>query len=336
MTLPNQTDPAGATVVGLQPWYPPPLSWWPWWNRPVRGERLAAVRIGLSALLLFDVLTTYLPNVATFYGKGSLGEWPIYREMWTATRWDWSLLYGVEEPSYLYAAMIVWIIALIGLLVGCFTRVCSVIAFVLSTSFANLNSDIDNAGDTVRGIILLYLALSPCAAVWSVDAWRRRRTGPIFIPPWPLQLLLLQLIVIYWSNGMHKVVGRNWQVGDSLYYVLGDATITRWSKAQFSLPYRLTRLMTWTVLAWEVSFPFLLLADVLLTRWARLLGKGSWQTFWSWRPLRLVALGFGVPFHLGIWISMELGLFGGYMLCLYLPLVPWERWVDRRLERFKG
>ena len=346
MTLLNQTDPAG-TTVGLQPWFPPPLSWWSWWTKPVRAERLAALRIGLSALLLFDVLTTYLRNVTTFYGRGSLGQWPLYRDMWMATRWDWSLFYGVEEPSYLYAGMIVWIVALVGLLLGCYTRVCAVVAFVLSTSFANLNSDIDNAGDTVRGIILFYLAIAPCAATWSVDAWRRRRTGPVFVYPWPLRLLLLQLIVIYWANGMHKIVGRDWQVGDSLYYVLADATLSRWSKAQFNLPYWLTRLMTWTVLAWEVGFPFLLGADALLTRWAQTSfylprwgplvepanapeGKVSWQMFWSWRPLRIITLGLGVLFHLGIWISMELGFFAGYMLCLYLPLLPWETWVDQR------
>ena len=30
--------------------------------------------------------------------------------------------------------------------------------------------------------------------------------------------------------------------------------------------------------------------------------------------------------HVGIWLSMELGSFAPCMLCLYLPLVPWERW----------
>jgi hypothetical protein len=294
-------------TVGIQPWYPPPLSWWKWWTKPVRAERLAALRIGLAAVLLIDVLTTYLPNVTTFFGRGSLGEPPLYNDLWTALKWNWSIFWGVQDPKYLYAGMIVWIIALVGLLTGTFTRVSAVTAFVLSTSFANLNDNIDNAGDTVRGIILFYLAISPCGAAWSFDAWRRKRVGPTFIYPWPLRLLFLQMIVIYWANGLHKIVGEDWLLGNSLYYVFGDATLSRWSKAQFTIPYWLTRILTWVSLTWEVTFPALMV----------------------WRPIRIVALCFGVLFHLGIWITMELGFFPPYMLCLYLPLLPWEKWADR-------
>ncbi len=232
-------------TVGLQPWYPWPLSRWRWWTKPVRAERLATYAArGLSAWLLFDVLTTYLPNLTTFFGANSLGEPPIYNWMWTEKRWAWSVFYGVQDPTYLYAGMIVWIIAIVGLLTGCFTRVSAVVTFVLSTSFANLNYNVDNAGDTVRGIILFYLAISRCDAAWSVDAWRARRPGPTFIYPWPLRLLFLQMIVIYWANGMHKLVGRDWLLGNSLYYVLGDATLTRWSAAQFPAAlYLLTRVI---------------------------------------------------------------------------------------------
>jgi hypothetical protein len=37
---------------------------------------------------------------------------------------------------------------------------------------------------------------------------------------------------------------------------------------------------------------------------------------------------FGALFHIGIWLTMELGFFGPYMLCLYLPLLPWEKLAD--------
>ena len=47
------------------------------------------------------------------------------------------------------------------------------------------------------------------------------------------------------------------------------------------------------------------------------------------RGVRVVIPLFGVAFHLGIFLSLELGGFGPYMICLYLPLVPWERWVGR-------
>jgi hypothetical protein len=68
------------------------------------------------------------------------------------------------------------------------------------------------------------------------------------------------------------------------------------------------RLLTWLVLAWELGFPLL----VLMPR------------------TRTAALLLGVAFHVGTGLALQLGPFPLYMLCLYLPLAPWERWADVR------
>jgi hypothetical protein len=74
-----------------------------------------------------------------------------------------------------------------------------------------LNTWIDNAGDLIRAIGWFYLMLAPSGAAWSLDSlwqrWRRRRTGPVFIHPWPLRLLVLQMMVMYGCNGLYKVPG---------------------------------------------------------------------------------------------------------------------------------
>jgi uncharacterized membrane protein YphA (DoxX/SURF4 family) len=324
-------------LVGVQPWYPWPVSRWKWLTRPVRAERLAALRIALAALLLFDVLSSYLPNAANFYGEHSLGEPPLYKNLWNdeKARWNWSLLYGVQDHTYHYAGMIVWVVAISGLLVGFFTRPCSVAVWALSITFANLNDNVDNAGDIVRGIFLFYLMISPCGATWSVDAWLKKRSGPVYISPWPLRLILLQMVIIYWANGLHKVIGEDWQTGNSLYYVMGDATLSRWSKAQFSIPYPITRLLSWSVLVWEVTLPALLIGGVIVAKVMRHFGAGmERERWWRWPyyaglTLPAIVLAFGVMFHLGIWVTMELGLFAPYMLCFYVPLLPWERLADR-------
>jgi uncharacterized membrane protein YphA (DoxX/SURF4 family) len=299
-------------VVGLAPWLPWPLHRWPRWTEPVRAERLAALRIGLAAVLLADVLTTYLPQIDTFFGRDSLGSPEIFAWRFHEPRWYWSVLYGVEDPAVLKAAAVVWAVATLLLLLGLGTRVSAVVTWILSTSFSTLNPNIDNAGDSIRGILLFYLMLSPCGAVWSLDVWRRRRRGlvqePLFVHPWPLRLLFVQMCFIYFMNGAYKLLGNDWARGDSLYYVLGDLTLARWSYAQVPLPYALTRLLTWTVLAWEVGFPLLVAVP------------------WT----RTAALVFGAAFHVSIGVSMELGGFAFYALCMYLPLLPWERVADRR------
>jgi hypothetical protein len=45
---------------------------------------------------------------------------------------------------------------------------------------------------------------------------------------------------------------------------------------------------------------------------------------------RTATLLLGVAFHIGTGVALQLGPFPFYMLCLYLPLVPWERLADRR------
>jgi hypothetical protein len=45
---------------------------------------------------------------------------------------------------------------------------------------------------------------------------------------------------------------------------------------------------------------------------------------------RVVALWLGVAFHVGTGLQLELGMFGLHALCLYLPLVPWDRYADAR------
>jgi hypothetical protein len=198
--------------------------------------------------------------------------------------------------------------ATVCLLVGLCSRASAGAAWLLSLSFAGLNQYIDNAGDQVRTIVLFYLMLCPCGSAWSVDAWLRRRRhgawGPAKVHPWPLRLLFVQLVLIYFLNGLYKLLGPDWTSGRSLYYVLCDLTVSRVSFAQLPISFPVTRALTWGILAWEVGFPL----------WVAV----PWT--------RKAALLFGVLFHISIFLTLELGGFVPYMLTLYLPLVPWERW----------
>jgi hypothetical protein len=112
------TLPVG-TVVGIRPWLPWPLRRWRWWTDPVPAERLAALRIGLALVLLFDIGFTYLPRHRDFFGRDSMGSPELFRYWfeppfdWRRVgedvvsgnpfahvfnlRWRWSLLRDVEE-----------------------------------------------------------------------------------------------------------------------------------------------------------------------------------------------------------------------------------------------
>jgi hypothetical protein len=110
----------------------------------------------------------------------------------------------------------------------------------------------------------------------------------------------VQLVLIYFMNGVYKLFGPEWRDGTVMHYVLNDVGWARWS---LPLPLWLTRGMSWFVLAWELSFPLLVLRP--RSRW--------------------VALGLGATFHVVTGLNLELGLFPLYALCFYLPLLPLPR-----------
>jgi hypothetical protein len=350
-------SPAPGQVIGLKPWFPWPLSRWRWLNEPVRAERLAALRIGVAVLTILDVLLTYLPIGTDIAGRDSIMTPDLFAERFDKTQ-RWSLLVPVREPSAVQLILWVWAGAALLLAVGLFSRVSAAATWALGVSVINSNPLIDNAGDTVRSLATFYLMLSPCGAAWSLDAWGRRRycwqrvqgiggggtpalagrglslrrreipqTEPFFIPPWPLCLLFVQMIVIYLFNGFFKSLGHTWWEGTSLYYVLCDLSLSRWSFASLPLPVWLTGALTWSVLCWELLF-----APVMLVPWHALADRlkrvkfgGLYHLAGPLRWTREIFLVFGACFHVGILVSMEIGFFAPYMLCLYLPLLPWER-----------
>lgn len=283
---------------------------------------------------LFVLLGTWLAF------QGQLDADDFLSLFWVGERWD-------EDSAALDVAMGLWIVFTLFMLVGIGSRLSVVVVWVLSVSFVNMNTYNDNAGDEIRNIALFYLMLCPSGAAWSLDAWWARWWGrregsvarwlgrpnqPVYIYPWALRLLFVQLGFIYCCNGVFKLLGPDWPRGDSLYYVLNDLTLARWSYAQFPMPVWLTRVLTWSVLGWEAGFPLIMLVPWMvagLLRFRRLRTRGMVRLVRLLRFLRAAALCFGVAFHLGIFAAMELGFFGPFMICLYAPLVPWERWIDR-------
>lgn len=304
-------------VVGIKPWLPWPLSRMAWWTEPVRAERLAALRIGVSLVLLLDVLWHYLPYAAEFLGANGLGGPEVFAGPAADRIWDWSLPREIPYLGTPGILLSLWTASAVLLLVGAFSRFSALVAWLLAVSVHHFNPFVVNSGDNVRNTLLFYLMLCPCGTVWSVDAWwaRRRVATPLpsYVYPWPLRLLFVQLVVLYFMTGLIKLVFPEWARGTAMHYHLANLAWTRWPYEQLPFLLTLAPFFTWITLAWELGFPVLV--------------------FLAWT--RQPALCLGVLFHLGTVFLFQLGPFPFYMLCFYLPLVPWERYVDRRQLRAK-
>ena len=294
------------TVVGTVPRLPGFLQWV---AAPIAAERLAAWRIGVGLVLLLDAILFYCPMLrGQLYGPTSLEGPGVFAERFAAPHWNWSLLNWLPVEWGATVLVSVWIVCASLLLIGWRPNVAAAVAWAISLSFYNSNFYLHNSGDRLRHFVLLLLIFAKTDAAW---AWRRRpREGawPVLVSGWPMRVMLLQMALMYFMNGVYKLQGRIWWEGSVMWYVNHDLAWARWSSPW--MPYWVTAALTWFALVWEVGFPV-------------------WLTL---PRLRTIALLIGVAFHVFTFFHLEIAAFPLWALCLYLPLLPIREAATRRVS----
>ncbi len=318
-------------VVGVQPWYPWPLSRWKWWTEPIPAERVAALRIVTASVLLLDLLLCYLPHFGTLFSPDAIGGRDLYAGKFRDDHFYWSVLRLLPDAWGPQAVFAVWIAAAVGLLVGWRPLICGLVAWVCAVSVWNIQPGIHNGGDRVRNTLLLMVAVSCSGAVWGVSSVRvsaraagcaNSTTGaaraqewdarPVMVPGWPVKVLFVQLAVMYFFGGFYKALSPLWRNGYVMYWVSHDLYWSLTPGPSSRLPVWLHQLSALVTLVWELGFPVL----AVLKR------------------TRVVTLVLGVIFHLGTLFTLEVGNFALYSIACYTAFAPWERL--RRVSSVEG
>jgi uncharacterized membrane protein YphA (DoxX/SURF4 family) len=296
-------------------------AWVALWDRREPPAALAAVRIALALVLLYDNLVAWhLDLIEPLWAMPPDGYATGGAERWAA---HWL---GTGAGS---AAALWWIstLALVCVATGTLTRAACVVAVLVSAQLAHRAPDADRGIDGLARIVLLVLALSRSHAAWAVDAWGLRRLGrppPAEVPAWPRYLLFLQLVWVYFSGG-HNKTGAEWGPAGgftALANALSDPHFARFDPAWVGPIYPLTRAATAATMAFELGAPLML----LLTYYAATAGRPGRLRRWCNRlRLRWIWIGLGAAFHLGIALTLRLGIFPAAMLALYpVLLLPEE------------
>ncbi len=287
-------------------------TWRRFWHQPVRAERLALTRIMLALALLIDQLVQIRPYLAEFYGPTGIAPVGTH-DNWCLSTWRWTaLVFNTDDMQIVVPLFWIWVAFTALFLIGCMTRLSGIAVWFLTLAFLNRNRCLTNFGDEILCVCLFMLMISPCGRALSFDSWLRK-SKPNTTDPWPVRLFQIQLCVIYFSTGLAKLICEQdfftgtWWDGTSIHYVLNNIARGRWSYAQLPLPLWVTAPVTYLVVGWEALFPLLVL----------------------FRRTRKWALWFGVLFHLGIFATMEIGLFSFYVLAMYGVWVPDSFWNGR-------
>jgi hypothetical protein len=289
--------------VGIQPRFPGFLGRWRWLTEPVAAERVAALRIATALALLLDIGVGLLPHFTTYFSPDALGGHDLYPSRFRDGHYYWSVLRVLPESWGPGALMGVWVLSAVGLLVGYRPFVTGLVCWACAVSVWNINPAVCNGGDQLRNSLLLLVALCRSGAVWGVQSVR---TGnePVYVPGWPVKVLIVQLACVYFFSGVYKLLEPAWRSGYVMYFVNHDLVWSLTPGLSSRLPVEVHRLIAWATVAWEVAFPLLI----------------------ALKGLRAVTLWIGVAFHVLSFFTLEVGHFALYALAWYAIFVPWERY----------
>jgi hypothetical protein len=301
--------------------------WGAFWDEREPPTCLALIRIALGLVVATD-LTTLAAHGAIAWLWAPVEAGGVVG--WSDA--DAPLFYRLF-PRAAGSATLLWaglLLSAIGVGAGCFTRA-SALAYVgLSVQAALINAGADRAIDRLIRMLVLILILSPCAAVWSVDA--KRATGSFRgdaspAPAWPRYLIFAQLVITYFGAGLAKG-GTHWYPWggyNALYLTLRDPILStvspRWLDS--TLSHVMTQFATAVTHLWELGAPLLLLAAYYRRTpeppgaGRPRFGRGGLRRIFLRVPVREIYVAVGVVFHLSLAVTLRLGIFPFAMLACF-------------------
>ena len=268
--------------------------WTRWVDRCGRLEDsrpLALVRIGVAACVLGDLLRVawlgLLPHVFHLYSDGGINKFPdsaLVVDAW----------FGTHTGPFLAALTG---LCMVLVLLGRWTGPAILIGVLAYAQLGHLFPPGDRGIDRILRTTLLILMFADSHRRLSLDPRQMRPR----IPAWPMDLIRFLLVMVYLSAGVSKLMTtqawvsvQEWPV---LFRIMTDPLAAHMDPAGAVWVMPLFHLGSWATVLLECSSP------LLLTRWRR-----HWAIF-------------GVTMHLGIAMTMELGMFSWGMLALYPVLL---------------
>lgn len=290
------------------------------WEQTKLGEifsadlrSLAAFRIAIAVVIIFDLLGR-IPNLRVHYTDE--GILPRSLLVDSFVRWRWSLNLINDTFEFQLALLLAALFVATCMLLGYRTRLMVVLVWILITSLQVRNPMVLSGADTFLRVILFWAMFLPLGAVWSIDSKRtslERDLSRKFLSFATIGIFF-QIAFMYWFTAALKS-GPEWRSeGTALYYALGANHITKpFGEYLHQFP-ELLRVMTHASLGLEIIAPILL--------------------FFPFKngPLRTISIVSIMGFHLGIYLTMDVGIFPWSsalsMLC-FLPTWFWDTLLPR-------
>ena len=313
------------------------MSWWRAWvaiiDRREPGDALALMRILLGLAVVQTMVTTIWSGVVPvlWYDLANGGMIHSRDQSWLIE------LLGGPAPVLVWTLVILALVGGLSVAVGLGGRIAPLITAQALLALRGIYVS-QGAYGTIIANGLWLLILANATRTLSLDCRLRtgRWTDDTPVPAWPKLVSMIQLSLIYFSSGLHKLSTAWLPGGDmsALYYILQQPNWQRTDMSWVASIYPLTQVGTALTWLLEIAWPILLLAALYRTpkRATRLLGR----LFTRFDP-RKFFMPLGIVLHLGVAITLDVGPFFLAMVAFYpCYLSPAElRALARRLSRLR-
>ena len=263
-------------------------------------ESIAAFRIAAGCVLVADALLRSR-DFWLFFSRE--GIFPLDTLQKYLEPGCWSLNFLNQALWWQGAMLAAEAVAGLSLMAGYLSSISCFVAWVVWTSILRRTEPAANAGDYWMACLLYWGMFLPLGDMFSIDSLLKKKTKHATISI-ASAAFLAQVLAVYLYAGISKLQG-DWLNGSAVGYVLSVHDHGTWVGEFLTTSKIATSFLTTSTLLLEIGGPFLFL----------FCGNRSAR--------RLIAFLF-IFFHIGIWITLSVGLFSPIGITAWLALMPWH------------
>lgn len=267
--------------------------------KPASALPLAVFRIGIAAILLVQAFLMRSTVMSFFASTG------LMQKKLTDVLADLSLpslnsaitiaaSFGVSEQKAIMAFGTIYIVFLVTLLLGFFTRTSAFVVWLLHWSFLNTGFSGAYGADMYAHIFLFYLVVIPCGEALSVDKLiSKKEVAPSWQARLSLRVMQLHMCISYFASGVEKATGEQWWNGEVIWRALNTPNYSIGNFLWFADVPIVPMALGWGVLAIEIFYSVMV-----------------WR-----KETRMLWVMLTVSLHVGIAILLNLHIFG-LLMCV--------------------
>lgn len=289
----------------------------------IDARSLGLFRISLGVIILSDLAIRAIDLKAHYTDEGILPRDFLFTDdLWHLSVHMASGSFSIQAILFLTAFFFGFL-----LLIGYYTRTATIVSWFLLFSLHIRNPLILNNGDILLRLLLFWAMFLPLGIRYSIDSIlaKASKHPPSLIFSAATIAILLQIVFVYLFGVLLKD-GAEWRLeGSAVYYALNFEQMT----TSFGI--------------FLLGFPTLLMWLTHLVFWFEVVGPLLLFTPFYTGPVRVIAITGFFLLHLGIGLSLHVGIFpwvSAFAMTIFLPAWFWEKiepreWFKRFSRRAK-